>query len=440
MKCVARWIAVLLCLCLIGLGVVACTKHTVDEPDDKEPDFETESEKESESSLESESEEDRKEPVNMDTMINYRASLEHTYRRLTEDKELTIAYFGGSVTAGHGASNANRYSWRALVGKWFSTEFPDAEIRNINLALGESGTYLGAYRVPLDVITAQPDLLFIEYSINDFYYKSTYQQAASQYETIIREVKTALPDTDIVTILVTDRSCLGTNQLGMLHTQAQAHEDIAKAYHIPTIHAGHYLAATAEYSYANWNKYAIDVVHPNNAGYEVYFQIIREFLRKSLLDTDFSLPQQQFVMSPIISDSLFDGNRNVIIPSQTILAESEALGGTGVTWVDELSYSNTNSRGRFLFDHADDTLAFKFNGTEVAAYLMNGDTRDPLLVSIDGSEYKKVTRDKHNPTMLASGLKSGEHIVKIKMQNASRVYVGAIFFRDETLATSKGTE
>ena len=261
--------------------------------------------------------------------INYRASLKHTYEKLTKDKALNVVYFGGSVTAGYGSSDPNEYSWRALIGKWLSAEFPNAQINNINRALGESGTYLGANRVQMDIISVKPDLLFIEYSINDRYYKSTYEKAASQYETIIREVKAALPDTDIVTILVTDQRCLELNREGKLHIQAQAHEDIAQAYHIPTIHAGRYLAKTVEYSTANWSSYAIDIVHLNDAGYEIYYQVIREFMHQSLLCTDFSKPQEQFVMSPIISNELFDGNRTVIIPSQALLTVSETLGGTG---------------------------------------------------------------------------------------------------------------
>ena len=107
--------------------------------------------------------------------INYRATLSNTYKKLTTDKQLTVVYFGGSVTDGYGATDNNVYSWRAKVGNWLTKQFPDAKINNINRAIGESGTYLGAFRVQMDVIAAQPDLLFVEYSINDLYYQSTYE-------------------------------------------------------------------------------------------------------------------------------------------------------------------------------------------------------------------------------------------------------------------------
>ena len=40
---------------------------------------------------------------------NYRKPLTHTYKKLTEDKELTVVYFGGSVTAGYGSSDPAKY-------------------------------------------------------------------------------------------------------------------------------------------------------------------------------------------------------------------------------------------------------------------------------------------------------------------------------------------
>ena len=368
--------------------------------------------------------------------INYRASLANTYKKLTEDKKLNVVYFGGSVTAGHGATVPDSYSWRALIGKWLKTEFPDAQINNINRALGESGTYLGAHRVQMDVISAQPDLLFIEYSINDYYYKSTYEQAASQYETIIREVKTALPDTDIVTVLVTEKNFLMTNVNGKLHTQAQAHEDIAKAYNIPTIHAGRYLAATSKFI---WSKYAIDGVHLNDTGYAVYYEVIREFMHTNLLETDYTKPQEKFIMADMVSDTLFDGNRTYTLPSQSLLEQSGTLGGTGVTVsANDSSFGNgliSTAKGQFIFDSTNDVLAIKFNGTEIAAYVLQ--KKVSWMVSVDGGEYTEVAGSNHNPVIFAQGLDSGEHTLKIKLKAESTVKVGAIFTRDATLATKK---
>lgn len=75
--------------------------------------------------------------------IYYRRPLVNTYRKLTQDKKLNVVYFGGSVTAGYGSSDKEKYSWRALSAKWLCEHFPEADIRDINTAIGESGTFLG---------------------------------------------------------------------------------------------------------------------------------------------------------------------------------------------------------------------------------------------------------------------------------------------------------
>ncbi len=372
--------------------------------------------------------------------IHYRASLFNTYQKLNGNKQLKVVYFGGSLTAGYGSSDTEVYSWRAKIGAWLAQSFPHATIRNVSRAMGESGTYMGAHRLSMDVISAKPDLLFVEYSINDFYYKSSYEQAASQYETLIREVKQALPDTDIVTVLVTDQKLLEINREGKLHAQAQAHEDISKIYHIPTIHVGRCLASFLNYSAEAWGDYAIDRVHLNDAGYEIYYRVIREFLYNSLFLTDFSKPQDEFVMSAVVSERLFDGNRTYMLPSQELLESSEALGGIGVTWTNESCFSNariSDCKGRFQFHGDSDMLAIRFCGTEICAYEFKCDVA--WLVSVDGGEYQTVKGTSHNPVIFAQGLASGEHVVRIKSVCPSGISIGAIFTRDATLATVKGT-
>ena len=46
--------------------------------------------------------------------------LDNTLYKLKNNKELTIGFFGGSITEGAGASDASRTSWRGSVMRWFS--------------------------------------------------------------------------------------------------------------------------------------------------------------------------------------------------------------------------------------------------------------------------------------------------------------------------------
>ncbi|MBE6570633.1 MAG: SGNH/GDSL hydrolase family protein [Ruminococcaceae bacterium] len=382
-----------------------------------------------------------------DEYINYRKPLNNTYKKLTEDKELKVAYFGGSVTNGSGKSDC----WRALIGQWLIDNFPEAKVTNVNRACGESGTYLGTFRLQGDVIAIKPDLVFLEYSINDKYYGSSYANAASQYETIVREIKQALPETDIVTVLVSDTGTFGVNKQGKLHTQAQAHEDMAAIYGIPTLHVGRRIAEVCNYTASNFTgTYATDIVHLTSAGNYIYYQVIEEFFHNSLLRTDFAgLPERNEEL-PLTQNVLFDGNRTWYEPSADLLSKSEALGGSGVDFVNTPSYGGTfdqynagtlvtESIGQFRFNSVNDEFFFEFNGTDVALW-SDYYKSNWFRISIDGGEYKDVEGTGHAPARIVEGLTPGNHKIGIKIKDASTsLTIRSIYTRDTSKATPAGT-
>src|SRR3569623_990170 len=90
-----------------------------------------------------------------------------TVAKLANKKQLTIGYYGGSLMAGAGASNAAKTSWRARTTAWCKEHFPEAAITEVNAASGGTGADLGAFRCANDLLTKDPDLVFIEFAVND---------------------------------------------------------------------------------------------------------------------------------------------------------------------------------------------------------------------------------------------------------------------------------
>lgn len=378
--------------------------------------------------------------------INYRDMLSNTYSKLTSGaKALNVVYFGGSVTAGHGATDAGSNSWRGKIGNWLISNFPDAKITNINRACGESGTYLGAYRFERDVIDAKPDLLFIEYAINDAYYGTSYNQTAIQYETIVRKVRAALPECDIVTILVTDYWRADEAREGYLHDQAQAHEDIADKYNISTIHVGRALAdllpngwSAGDYTTdKEWLYYMADIVHPTNEGYNVYYSVIEEFMRKCLIDTEHIGGIVEHINPEMVNDNLYDGNVEVILPTYNLIVNSEKMGGKGYKYVAD-SYGVINYNSYLYTETSGSVIGVEFCGTELVM-LVNGGSGTEFSVKIDGGEYKTKSFNTHNPTTVVSGLDSGIHKVLIRFDSLPNrfIKIAAFYSRDAEYQTAK---
>ena len=87
---------------------------------------------------------------------------------IAEEKEdYRIVFIGGSLTQGGSGS------WIAEVKKMFAEKFPDKNIVCYNAGVGGTTSVLGAVRYKEDVLSYDPDLVFVEFSVNDYYLDET---------------------------------------------------------------------------------------------------------------------------------------------------------------------------------------------------------------------------------------------------------------------------
>jgi lysophospholipase L1-like esterase len=92
-------------------------------------------------------------------LIRPRDGLGNVIEKLQAGKPVKIAYLGGSITAAAG--------WRVQTRQWFSDEFPEAQVEEIHAAIGGTGSDLGVFRLQWDALRHRPDLLFVEFAVND---------------------------------------------------------------------------------------------------------------------------------------------------------------------------------------------------------------------------------------------------------------------------------
>lgn len=116
-----------------------------------------------------------------------RGGLPHFFAKARTDADIRVAYLGGSITAAPG--------WRVYSLDGFKRQFPKARFTEINAAIGGTGSDLGAFRVGRDVIAHKPDLVFIEFAVNDGGADPDRVQASM--EGIVRQILHADPATDI---------------------------------------------------------------------------------------------------------------------------------------------------------------------------------------------------------------------------------------------------
>ena len=210
--------------------------------------------------------------IPVEKIMCQRLGVPNFFRKINQrSTNVTIAYLGGSITAGAGASN-DQMSYRGRVTSYIRSKLPDSEVREINAGLGGTGSFLGAFRVKRDCMNAKPDLVFIEFAVNDA--GETEKQCVAYLEGIVRQIWTSNPECDIVLIYTATENWFNVYKAGDKPGSVKAHEKVADYYGIPIINVG--IAASMMVESKKWDSkdFSQDGVHPTDAGYALYADMI----------------------------------------------------------------------------------------------------------------------------------------------------------------------
>ena len=212
------------------------------------------------------------------------ARLAKVIKKLQAGEEVTVAYLGGSITQGSSAGNDLCYA--RLTTDWLIEQFPDAKIRYVNAGIGATGSYIGVHRCDQDVLSKDPDLVFIDFSVNDTSDRSAINKCT--YESLIRKIWQHATAPAIVTLVMTQENGTSVQDL---------HYEIAARYDIPMISYRNAILDVIDKGYIAWTDISNDNIHPNVPGHAVLTDMITNYLQgvidnvDSIDTTDPALPE-----------------------------------------------------------------------------------------------------------------------------------------------------
>lgn len=374
----------------------------------------------------------------MQTQNGDSAALENTFKRLSRDKELNVAFFGGSVTSGVGSTNEEIYSWRAKTMKWFDENYPEADIKYCNAAIGGTGTRLGAYRIYHDVLDKMsPDLIFLMHSINDASIEENTEEGRNlikiQLETEIQNILEKNPKADIVILYDIDRTMARALHTADVENPEEEHEfywtsaineELAQYYNITSINVGKALTAQIGDDIENdeiWSRY-FNIegqglsVHPTDEGYGEYFKVINEFLE-----------EQKHMAKNVLTENI--EAKIVPQPLTTLLSKPTCLSGDDLTqglvsceWKKEITnpgYADfeTNESTKYNLSYPiryvatapNQAVTYEFTGKEFAVRMFGAN----IEYSVDGGSFTAVSNSSL-PLVCAEELTEGKHTVTIR--------------------------
>lgn len=198
-------------------------------------------------------------------------------RRAAAGEPLRVAFLGGSLTWGANATDPEKFSYRARVRDFLRERYPAAPFRFAEAAIGGTGSQLGLFRLERDVLPFRPDLVFLDYAVNDDL-SGTDPERLGSYEAVVRQLLGAGCAVFVTILCVADD--VGENPPD--RPRREAHRRIAEAYGCPWADVAPHMRAEVAVGRVALDQLWADPcwpnphdrTHPGDEGYRLYAEAV----------------------------------------------------------------------------------------------------------------------------------------------------------------------
>ena len=307
-----------------------------------------------------------------------RGGLGHVLAKLRAGQPVKIAYFGGSITAAPG--------WRIMSREWFQNQFPQAKVSEIQASIGGTGSDLGVFRLQSDVLRYQPDLVFVEFAVNDS--NTPPRQIWRTMEGIVRQTWTASPNTDICFVYTFMVGFENDLRKGRCPPSAAAMEQLAAHYGIPSINvalkivqlqaAGKLVYQSDRPTTSGVITFSADGVHPAPQGHRIYSDAIGVAVTEMSKRSNAS-DHAASLASPFVADH-WQAARQVPVSQGMLTSEWKRVD------TEALPFSSFRDQMGTIWETSKpgSKLSFRFRGSLVRLYDLMGPDGGQVIVSVDG--------------------------------------------------------
>ena len=355
-----------------------------------------------------------KQSLQSKNFIQAYGNLNNALFKIQKEKNVTVAFLGGSIT--------NMSGWRNRTMQYLQELFPQTKFTFINAGIPSLGSMPHAFRLQRDVLDkGKIDLMFIEAAVNDKANKTPELQQRRALEGIIRHAYASNPAMNMVVMAFVDEFKIGDYKRGKVPTEVNVHEEIAKHYNLPFINLAKEVSSRIGAKEFTWED-DFKNLHPSPFGHAIYFNTIKTLFQQEWID---KAPQQllaaklpaplqkiNYTNAEYVSVDKANNKKNFLIDPSWKPADS-AKTREGFVNVPML----VGSMPKAAFD-------FEFNGTSVGIAVVAGPDAGIINYSVDKKEekqldlYNRYSANLHLPQyfLLADDLKKGKHTLNIKIE------------------------
>lgn len=278
------------------------------------------------------------------------------------NKDFNVIFLGGSITEGAGASDYKK-SYVNLTAEFLKGTYPYYNINIINSGASGTGSNFGLFRLERDVISYKPNLVFVEFAVNDRICNP--KEVSIHMEGIVRSLlKLDVPPVIIFLVTPTEMS----------DACGDVHKKIAYYYNIPVVDIQDYIWREIGKENILWNDISCDSLHPNDLGHRLYADCIISFLKEN----DITNLKSSFLHNPPLMKYEFNNPRLVSYEAATFYGN----------WREENFHMEKRIEMAAVSDIIGDCIEFDFKGRCLGITTLLSKDCGVLEVNIDGDNYE----------------------------------------------------
>lgn len=245
---------------------------------------------------------------------------------------VTIACIGGSITQGtisNGSLDSEiskKSCYADIFFAWWKETFPDTEVTVINAGIGGTDSYLGVHRVQEDVLDYHPDLVLVEYSVND----GTGGHYKNSYDNLVRKIAKSEISPAVFLLFMA--------QANLTSAQSE-HQLIGYSYGLPMISHGNLIRAFFDDGRYTAEELSGDVSHPSAFGHALVGEMLWKYLNNVYAELDSYGEPEPFDKKALTKERYQNAEmlsaKTIVPDSLGTFTEQEAFNGWGTVWTSK---------------------------------------------------------------------------------------------------------
>lgn len=262
-------------------------------------------------------------------------------RKAASGEPVTIAVIGGSITQGtisNGSSDKtvkHRQTYAEIFRDWWKETFPHTEVTFLNAGIGATDSYLGVHRVEKDVLAYDPDLVLVEFSVNDSgsaFYKTS-------YDNLLRTMllRDEAPAVLLLFMAQTNRS-----------SAQNIHSLVGFQYSLPMVSYLNVIGDMMDSGAYAASALSGDVVHPSALGHRIAGEILWKYLN-SIYEQSEQYPQPEQFAKPAFTKDKYVLHPQILDRSSIAPSDPGTFTGSSIFSTFPHSWTTTDG-GEITFE------------------------------------------------------------------------------------------